>query len=109
MGENWIELAFRQRPVTQSELDRNIVKPAQREAAIEMSHSRNDHSDDWYLDVGARLIKDEKIEARLFGERHAGGHLLACVETAKLRAETRFGGRHVAWRQKGVALAGAMA
>ena len=46
---NRIELVFRQRPVSQSELYRNIVKPARPEAAIEMPHSRNsrnDHSDD---------------------------------------------------------------
>jgi len=63
MGVNWIELVFRQRPVSQSELYRNIVKPARPEAAIEMPHSRNDHSDDRDVDVGARLIEDEEIEA----------------------------------------------
>ena len=68
MGVNWIELVFRQRPVSQSELDRNIVKPAGREAAIEMPQSRNDHSDDRDLDVGARLIEDEEVEALALGE-----------------------------------------
>ena len=60
-----IELVFRQRPVSQSELYRNIVKPARREAAIEMPQSRNDHPDDRDLDVGTRLIEDEEVEALL--------------------------------------------
>ena len=68
MGVKRIELAFRERPVAQSELDRNIVKPARREAAIEMPQSRNDHPDDRDLDVGTRLIEDEEIEARSLGE-----------------------------------------
>src|ERR1700731_1418158 len=54
-----IELAFRQRPVSQSELYRDIVEPARGQAAIEMPQSRDDHSDDRDLDVGARLIEDE--------------------------------------------------
>ena len=91
MGVNWIELVFRQRPVPQSELDRNIVKPARREAAIEMPQSRNDHSDDRDVDVGTRLIEDEEVEARSLGEMHAGGHLLARIETAELRAEAPVG------------------
>ena len=90
MGVNRIELVFLERPVAQSELYRNIVKPARREAAIEMPQSRNDHSDDRDLDVGTRLIEDEEIEARLLGEAHAGRHLLARVEMAELRAEVRL-------------------
>ena len=58
-----IELVFRQRPVAQSELDGNVVKSAGREAAIEMPQSRNDHADDRHLDVRARLIENEEIEA----------------------------------------------
>ena len=104
MGVNWIELVFRQRPVSQSELYRNIVKPARREAAIEMPHSRNDHSDDRDLDVGACLIEDEEIEARSLGEAHAGRHLLARVETAELRAEVRLDRRIAARRQIGMVL-----
>jgi hypothetical protein len=46
------KFAFRQRPIQQSELYRNIVKPARSEAAIEMPQSRNDHSDDVDLNVG---------------------------------------------------------
>ena len=83
-----IELAFRQRLVSPSELDRDIVKPARCEAAIEMPQSRDDHSGDRDLDVGARLIEDEEIEARALGQVHAGGHLLARVEIAELRAKS---------------------
>ena len=100
MGVKRIELVFRQRPVPQSQLYRNIVKPARREAAIEVPHSRNDHSDDRDVDVGPRLIKDEEVEALSLGVTHAGGHLLARVETAELRAEARLDHRIVAWRQK---------
>src|SRR3984957_3514736 len=89
MGVNRIELVFRQGTVAQSELYRHIVKPAGREASIEMPQSRNDHADDRRLDVGARLIEDEEIEARLLREGDAGRHLFACVEMAKLRAELR--------------------
>src|ERR1700733_14396021 len=86
---NRIELVFLQGPVTQSELDRHIVKPAGREASIEMTQARNDHADDRRLDVGARLIEDEEMKARLLREGDAGRHLFACVEMAKLRAELR--------------------
>ena len=69
---NRIELVFQHRPVAQSELYRNIVKPARCEAAIEMPQSRNDHSDDRDLDVGTRLIEDEEIEAARLASSHAG-------------------------------------
>jgi hypothetical protein len=58
VGVNRIEVVFLQGTVTQSELDRHIVKPAGREASIEMTQSRNDHADDRRLDVGTRLIED---------------------------------------------------
>ena len=73
MRVNRIELVFLDRPVTPSELHRHIVKPAGREAAIEMPQSGNDHSDDRNLDVRPRLIEDEEIEARLLRQRDAGG------------------------------------
>src|ERR1700683_5308327 len=57
MGVNRIELVFLQGTVTQSERYRHIVKPAGREASIEMTQSRNDHANDRRLDVGTRLIK----------------------------------------------------
>src|SRR5438552_8703330 len=87
LGVKRIELVFRQRPVSQPELYRNIVKPAGREAAIEMPHSRNDHSDDRDLDVGPRLIKNEEVEALLLGDAHTSIHLLVHIKAAKLRAE----------------------
>src|ERR1700678_3002795 len=102
MGVNRIELVFPQGPVTPSELYRHIVKPAAREASIEMTQSRNDHSDDRRFDVGTRLIEDEEIEARLLRERDAGRHLFARVAMAKLRAELRLD--HTARGQIGMVL-----
>src|SRR5208282_5978551 len=104
MGMNRIELVFRQRLVAPAELDRNIVKPARREAAIEMPQSRNDHSDHRDLDIGARLIEDKEIEARSLGEPHATHHLLARVVMVERRAGPRLDRRTVAWRQIGMVL-----
>jgi hypothetical protein len=56
MGVRRIELVLRQRPVAQSELHRDIVKPTRGEAAIEMPQSRYDHPNHRDIDVGARLI-----------------------------------------------------
>ena len=80
-----IELAFRRRPVAPSELHRNIVKPARREAAIEMAHPRNDHARDRNADVGARLVENEEVEAGAPDRLDAGRHLLARIETAERR------------------------
>src|ERR1700722_17426843 len=102
MGVSRIELVLRQRLVAQSELDRHIVKPAGREAAIEMPQSRNDHSDDRDLDVGAGLIEDEEVEALSLGKAHASGHLLARVEMAELRIGAQPGRRMADWRQEGM-------
>jgi hypothetical protein len=89
MGVNWVELVFLERPVAQSELYRHIVKPATPEAAIEMPQSGNDDSDDRHLNVRTSLIEDEEVQAGLLSEAHAGAHLLARVEIAKLRVEVR--------------------
>src|SRR5262245_60244072 len=104
MGVKGIELAFRHRPVSPSQLYRNIIKPARPEAAIEMPHSRNDHPGDRDADVGARLIEDEEIEACSLGGTHAFGHLLARVETAELRAGAGLDCRIAVWRQIGMVL-----
>src|SRR5262245_24375780 len=64
LGVKRVELIFRQRPVSPSKLDRNIVKATGTEAAVEMTQSRNDHSDDRDLDIRARLIEDKEIETR---------------------------------------------
>src|ERR1700739_3837836 len=101
---NGIEFILRERPVSQSELDRNIIKAAWREAAIEMPQSRNDHSHHRDIDVGARLIERQEIEACLLGRAHAGAHLVAGTETAKLRSRTELNHRLVAWRQEGMVL-----
>src|SRR5436305_10321951 len=59
-----VELVLRDRPVAPSKLDRGIVEPAGREAAIEMPQPRNDHAHDRDLDIGPGLIEHEEIEAR---------------------------------------------
>src|SRR5271169_486902 len=84
-----IEVGFRNRPLQQSELDRDVVEPAWREAAIEMPHPRNDHADDGHFDVETRLIEDEEIETGALGNVDAGHHLLAGIETAELRGEVQ--------------------
>src|SRR5258708_10114250 len=105
MGEKRSELVFQQRPISPSEFDRNIVKSARCEAAIEMPQSRNDHSDDRNLDVGPRLIEDEEVEARALGDVDTGDHLLArVVERAELRAGARLDRRIATWNQKGMVL-----
>ena len=91
MGVNRIELVFRERPVTPSEFHWHIVKPARREATVEMPQPRNDHSHDRRPDVGTRLVEDEKIEAGALGESDAGRHLLARVEMAKFRVGLSLG------------------
>ena len=101
---NRIELAFRRRPVAQSELDRNIIKPARREAAIEMPHPRNDHARDRNTDVGTRLIENEEVEACAPDRLHAGRHLLARVEPAERRVGAGLDRRIAAWRQIGMVL-----
>ena len=80
-----IEIALRHRPVEPSELDRNIVEPAGREAAIEVPQARNDHPHHRNLDVGTGLVEDEEVEALALAEVHAGHHLFALIEAAELR------------------------
>src|SRR5215813_10570526 len=68
LGVKRVELVFRKRAVSPSELDRDLVKPAGREAAVEMPQTRNGKADDRDLDIGARLIEDEEIETRALGD-----------------------------------------
>ena len=89
LGMKRVELALRHAAGQATQLDRNIVEPAGREAAIEVPQSRNDDAHDRNLDVGTGLVEDEKVEAFTLGEVHAGHHLLALVESAELRAEVR--------------------
>src|SRR6516164_9898348 len=104
MGMKRIEFGFWQRSVAQSELYRNIIKPARREAAIKMPHSRNDHPHNRNVDVRPCLIEDKEVPALPLGQTHAGTHLLARVETAHLRAKARLDRWIVAWSQKGMVL-----
>ena len=79
MGEERSKFALRHRLVSQPEFYRDIVQPARPEAAIEMTQSGNDHSDDGDLNVGPRLIEDEKIEACALRDLDTGLHLLKGV------------------------------
>ena len=90
MGEKRSEFVFLQRPVQQPEIDRNIVKPARSEAAIEMPQAGNDDPDDRHLDVGPALIEHKKIETRAPGDLDTGEGLFArVVDQAGLRAGGR--------------------
>src|ERR1700733_93848 len=102
MGMSGIELVFLKRTVTPSELDRDIVKPAGPETAIEMPQPRNDHPHDRHLDVGTCLIEHEEIEACSLGKSNAGSHLPAGVELVELRARAMVDQRISAWRQIGI-------
>src|ERR1700732_3259173 len=105
MGKVRSKLALRHRLVSQPEFYRNIVEPARREAAIEMTQSGNDHSDDRHLDVRPRMIEDQEIEACTPGDVDAGIHLLTGgFERAELRRGVRFYDRIAAWNQEWVLL-----
>lgn len=81
----WIELGFRQRPLSQSELDRDIVESARRETAMLVAQPGGDNPDHWNTNIRPRLVKDEKIESMALGERHAGMHLLAPTQARETR------------------------
>ena len=109
-GRNGVSSLSGDRPIPQSELDRNIVKPAGPKAAIEMPQAGNDHPDDRDLDVGPGLIEDEEIEARAPGDIDAGVDLVAGV-VEQAGQGVRIGPRHrsAAWRQERIVLQGATA
>src|SRR6516165_5092210 len=90
LGMKRIEIALRHRPVNPSQLDRHVVKPARREAAIEMPQPRNDHARDRDLDVGPGLVEHKEVEAFALDEIHTGHHLLALIEDPELGAEVRL-------------------
>jgi hypothetical protein len=46
-------------------------RPAHR-AAAERPQTRNDHRDNWHLDVGPALVEHEEIEPVTLGELHLG-------------------------------------
>ena len=104
MGMNRIKLAFRERSVPPSELHRNIIKPTRRKTAIEMPHSRNNHSHDWHLDVGPGLIENKEVETLLLGDAHAFSNLLAGVHTPEHRPRARLDCWLVAWGEKRVVM-----
>src|SRR5260370_42586611 len=84
-----IEFLFGQRTIAPRELDRDIVKPARREAAVKMPQAWNDNPDHRHLDIGTRLIEDQKIQPRAPGNMNTRAHLLARLEPAELCARVR--------------------
>jgi hypothetical protein len=80
----WIELGFRQRPLSQSELDRDVVESAGRETAILVPQPGDDNPNHWNTNIRPRLIKDEKIESMALGERHAGMYLFAPTQAREI-------------------------
>src|SRR4051812_41770655 len=79
-----IQRALRNRAITKSELDGNIVQPPGREAAIEVPHSGDDHPDNRRPDVGPGLVQHDEIETLLLDELDAGDHLRSVVEMAEI-------------------------
>src|SRR3954471_10531472 len=97
-----IQRALRNRAITKSDLDGNIVQPAGREATIEVPHSGDDHPDNRHPDVGPGLVQHDEIETLLLDELDAGDHLLSVVEMAEIGPG---GGRDrsiVAWQEVGM-------
>ena len=80
-----IDLGFRQRRLSHSKLDRDVIKAARAKAAIEMAQAWNDNTDGRNLNVGAGLVEDEEVVPVTFHELHAGEDLLAPVECYKFR------------------------
>ena len=80
-------------------LQRNIVKPARREAAIEMPQARNEHANDGDLNVGPRLVEHEEIVTCPGSDLDTGIDLIARV-VVNLEAGRRRNDRIVARNQE---------
>ena len=93
------EFAFQPRAIQQSKPHGNIVKPARREAAIEMPQAWNEHANDRDLNVGPRLVEHEEIVTCLGRDLDTGIHLIARV-VVNLKAGSRRNDRIVAWDQE---------
>ena len=98
----WIELGFCRRPLSQSELDGDVVEPAWREAAILVAQPGHDNPDHGNANIRPRLIKDEKIECMALGERYAGMHLLAPTQARETRGPGEPGDGSTMPAQKGM-------
>src|SRR5258708_38239796 len=72
-----IEFLFGQRTMAPPELDRDIVKPARREAAGKMPQGWNDNPDHRHLGIGTRLIGDQETQPRAPGTMNARANLPA--------------------------------
>src|SRR3954468_3306646 len=105
VGEKRSEFVFQQGAVQKSQFYRYIVKPARREAAIEMPQSRGDDPDDGHPDIGAGLVEDEKIKAGSRSDIDASVDLLARVcQRPELRERARVHRRLAARHQEGMLL-----
>src|SRR6185369_2111341 len=93
------ELALQPRTIQQSKLQRNIVKPARREAAIEMPQAWDEHANNGDLYVGPRLVEHEEIVPCPGGDLDTGIHLIARV-VVDLKAGSRRNDRIVARDQE---------
>src|SRR4051795_6371655 len=87
MGKELGQLAFRQRAIEQTELDRNVVKPARSIAPIEMPQARHDDPRHRDLDIGPGLIEHEEIMPGTPGDLDAGFHLRARIVERDVDAE----------------------
>src|SRR5690242_6694727 len=79
VGREGGQFVFRDRLIAQAELDRHVVEPARRKAAVEMPHAGNDDPHDGHLDVGPRLVEHQEIIAGAPRDLDAGIDLLAGV------------------------------
>src|SRR5258708_38049324 len=75
-----IEFLFGQRTMAPPELDRDIVKPARREAAVKIPQAWNDNPDHRHLDTGTRLIDAQQIPPHAPGHMNSPTHLLAHLD-----------------------------
>src|SRR5258708_8491835 len=71
-----IEFLFGQRTIAPPELDRDIVKPARREAAVKKPPDWHDNADHRHLVIGTSLVAEHEIQPRAPRNMHARAHLL---------------------------------
>src|SRR5689334_11022632 len=77
MRQEGRQLVFPERFIEQAHPHRDIVRPAWREALVEMSHTGREHAHHGHADIGPGLVEQEEIEAGARGYLDAGFDLLA--------------------------------
>src|SRR6202012_3421629 len=77
VGNEWRQFAFQQRPIPQSEFDRNIVEAPRTKTPVKMPQAGNDDAEDREAGAWSGLVEDKKIEAGAPGQLDAGQHLIA--------------------------------